>query len=326
MKVNRYCLTTIIFLLFSNMLLAQSSYITLFDKEGYTVNHNLQVKPIIFVNNGNIDITNRNIHMTYPMNRLQKITVNRDSDSKTLYDIEICDGFINSFSNEFYLPNLTICYSRYFYDETWQSLYLPFEVSYEEFSGQFDIAAINNIRQFDDDEDGFFDRMELEVKLIKDGRIHANCPYVIRAKHQGDNMLTLSSRDLFPSSERSVECSSTELKFTFTGSYNSIDSLHSKNYFYVQSGAIQRATDDKESLNPFRWYLTIKNKDGENVRKSSSIFIKESDVSSIDNLNIHDNDQIHSIYNLSGIKKTSPSKGVCVFKMKDGSIKKIIVK
>ena len=69
-----------------------------------------------------------------------------------------------------------LTYTRNFSHTGWQAWYMPFAMSYEDWSDQFDVARLNDVHQFDDDEDGVADRTELEVMYVKSGRIEANTP------------------------------------------------------------------------------------------------------------------------------------------------------
>ena len=82
--------------------------------------------------------------------------------------------------------DIVITYTRNFTHTGWQALYVPFDIPYDAISDKFDVAELNNFHQYDDNNDGGFDRTELEVLRLKAGStIEHHTPYVIRAKETG---------------------------------------------------------------------------------------------------------------------------------------------
>lgn len=156
-----------------------------------------------------------------------------------------------------------ITYQRTFTSNNWQSLYLPFAISYEEWADNFDVAAINNFHEYTNDE-GKTVKTELEIRLVKgEGRtLKPNHPYLIRAKDvsAGDVTLALSRDKVYRSDANSIDCSSVDWKYTFKGTYQPITELYTKDYIFMSGGKLSKTKDDLDVLSPQRWYLTLESR------------------------------------------------------------------
>ncbi len=117
----------------------------------------------------------------------------------------------------------TITYTRTFNNTEWQALYLPFSMNYSDWSEDFDVAKINDVHQFDEDDDDVFDRTILEVIKVKGGTLKPNHPYMIRAKSTGAKTIIVENATLMPAEENSIDCSSVEREYVFTGTYTGVD-------------------------------------------------------------------------------------------------------
>lgn len=321
------CFYIFILLFAPTILFAQSCFIRLFDKNGDYVNYKLNNRPRIEYHDGDMSIITPNTIISYPLNRLGKYTLTQTTEEYIPKDIELFDGMISSFWNESVLSDCTIEYSRFFSDTEWQPLYLPFEMEYEELSDQFDIAALNNIRQYDDDEDSNFDRMEIEIRLIKNGKIKANNPYLIRAKEIGQKTLSLSSRELFPTHNNSLECSSTDINFKFTGTYVEMAEVENNDCLVLEKGLLKNLSNCSYNLPPFRWYMTmqLKNSNNNNIGLIRQIAIVEENTSSI-KTSFQENN-LQTIYDLNGVKRSNVAKGgIYIVKFSNGVTKKVIIK
>ena len=93
------------------------------------------------------------------------------------------------------LPVGELTYERNFKNTNWQPLYIPFRMSYEDWSDQFEVARWLNMHTIDTDNDGKADKWEMEFILVKEGTLKENHPYLIRAKEKGEK--TISSRLLY---------------------------------------------------------------------------------------------------------------------------------
>ncbi len=169
--------------------------------------------------------------------------------------IVFTDATPYGYANEKTFPELT--YSRTFANTDWQALYVPFSMSYDEWKDDYDIARIHNFIEYDDDDNGEFDRTYLVVLKLTSGSTKPNTPYLIRAKSTGTCELYLGERTLHPAETNSLECSSTESTYTFTGTYTGVTDMYDKGYYAMSDGSLKAANSASVVLNPQRWYMVL---------------------------------------------------------------------
>lgn len=150
-------------------------------------------------------------------------------------------------------------YQRQFLNKDWQALYLPFSLSYSDWSAHFDVARINAFYQYDDDEDGLVDRQVLEAIIVRpgNGNLKANHPYLIRAKSKDTFQFNVNPSKVEGEQINSISCSTVEAKYTFTGNYSDMTGLKSAERYRIRGGSLSIPESDEEVLPPYRWYLTI---------------------------------------------------------------------
>ena len=168
-----------------------------------------------------------------------------------------------------------ISYTRNFKNTNWQALYVPFEIPYENIAGDFDAAYINDVHQFDNDDDGEIDETTIEAVKIKRGTLKANYPYLIRARGKGEKTISVTNATLYATEENSIDCSSVFSNYTFTGTYDrmSSDELPQDEGYYALSGGLWAPVAEGTSLGAFRFYLKIDSRNGgnDNATKARSI-------------------------------------------------------
>lgn len=229
-----------------------------------------------------------------------------------------------------------VIYSRVYKNTNWQALYLPFDMSYDDWKDNFEIAIINNIHQYDDNDDGNIDRTTIEVLKVKDGKtIKAHTPCVIKAlKSDSKNAQTITVNDatLKKAESKSKDCTSVSTRYTFTGIYSKLSGADMvANHLYgMAGGTFNLATDPTKSLGGYRWYLEITDRDEENAAKSSYNEVEDIDIICLDeaqttNINSIANDStIVAIYDMNGRMLNSLQKGMNIVKYSNGVTKKII--
>ncbi len=217
----------------------------------------------------------------------------------------------------------SITYSRMFNNTNWQSLYVPFAMSYDEWKGKFEVAAINNFHEYSDNKTGEIVKTELEVRLVKDHTLKPNHPYLIRAKSADDTKpqeIKLSTKELCKSEENSIDCSSVERKYTFTGTYKEMTGLNTNKFIFMSGGKLCMAEDDNVALSPQRWYLSVESLgsqfgDIDNVgAKAFSFDVKllDDEITGI-TLCDNDNDNFKAVtYNLNGMRVGKDYKGIVI--------------
>ena len=188
--------------------------------------------------------------------------------------VRIADG-ANSFTQEENKAYDKITYTRTLPNFEWNALFVPFEIPVSDLTDYYDVAYINDIHSYDWDFNGEIDQMEMEVIYIKEGTLHANHPYLIRAKYDGAKEMTIVVTDatLYSSAKAdrtSITCSSAYTNFEVVGTYEKMTAEELNGCYAINtSGAWTQITNGGE-LNPFRLYMTITSRDGSPVKVSLS--------------------------------------------------------
>ena len=204
-----------------------------------------------------------------------------------------------------------VTYIRHFNDTQWQALYVPFEIPYDSLKNYFEVADLNNVHQYDRDNDGVTDETVIEAFKLTSGTLEANYPYLIRAKEAGEKSITVTDAALYATEENSIDCSSVRDKFTFTGTYSSLSSAElpqGEGYYTLIDGEWQPVTE-VVALGGFRFFLKVDSRSGAAAAEARSIRMRiigengEDDTTGIDNLESTDNDgKTTVIYDLQGRK------------------------
>ena len=153
---------------------------------------------------------------------------------------------------------------RNFANTKWQSLYLPVSLDCSELVEDYDIAYINNVHQFDDNEDGVIDRTQLEAIRMKSGETDPNTPYLIKAKTTGDKEITLLLATLSAAAEPTFNVMSWYNEYVFHTTFSGVSGtvMVANGYYALSEGSLVKATNTDNSLRPNRWYLEIKGRTG----------------------------------------------------------------
>ena len=188
-------------------------------------------------------------------------------------EVELVDGQTFTNNNNKVIDNIT--YTRTLPNLEWNSLFVPFEIPVSDLTDYYDVAYINDIHSYDWDFNGEIDQMEMEVIYIKEGTLHANHPYLIRAKYDEAKEMNIVVTDatLYSSAKAdrtSITCSSAYTKFEVVGTYEKMTAEELNGCYAINtSGAWTQITNGGE-LNPFRLYMTITSRDGSPVKFSQS--------------------------------------------------------
>ena len=232
--------------------------------------------------------------------------------------IVIRDGLHTAFAIADDIDMASITYTRTLPNQEWNSLYVPFEIEVnEELLQHYEVAYANNMHAYDTDEDGSIDELEMEVIKIKQGTLHANHPYFIRAKSEADQALTLTVENAVLKATKSVSmtCQSFYTQFTLTGIYSAMDeddfaAIEGTHYAIALEGGWWKT----EGLNPFRVYMTITQRDGSPVKVSQEalsrirIAARGDGSTDIEDVQLTD-DNSPLVYDLQGRRVMEPQKG-----------------
>ena len=168
----------------------------------------------------------------------------------------------------------TVTYTRHFNDTQWQALYVPFEIPVtEEFLANFEVADLNNVHQYDHNDDGETDETVIEAFKVTSGTLEANYPYLIRAKETGEKSIIVTADMLYATEENSIDCSSVRERFTFTGTYSRMTSdalIPGEGYYTLIDGEWQPATEET-TLGAFRFYLKVDSRNSNTATVAQSI-------------------------------------------------------
>lgn len=207
-----------------------------------------------------------------------------------------------------------IFYTRTFNNTNWQALYVPFEIPYDNIKDDFEVAYINDTRQYDRDDDGVKEETVIEAFKITSGTLEANYPYLIRAKEAGENTITVTDAILYATEENSIDCSSVYDKYIFTGTYSRMSSTELTGC-YALSGGVWQPIAEGATLGAFRFYLQVESRSG-SAQAAQSIKMRvigeetDDEATSIDEVESADNEPI--VYDLAGRRVANPTKGVYI--------------
>ena len=225
------------------------------------------------------------------------------------WSVVLTDGTPYGLTKEKTLPELI--YSREFANTDWQALYVPFSMSYDEWKDDYDIARIHNFIEYDDDDNGEFDRTYLVVLKLTSGSTEPNTPYLIRAKKTGTSTLYLDERTLQPAETNSLECSSTVSTYTFTGTYTGVTDMYAKGYYAMSGGSLKRANSASVVLKPQRWYMVLTPKKGAPAAtKAQSIQILVDGEEGVEAPSTSPKGESPATFDLMGRRMMAPAKGI----------------
>ena len=178
------------------------------------------------------------------------------------------------------------------------------------------------MHSYDMDDNGAIDKMEMEVVKIKEGTLHANYPYLIRAKNEEAKAMEIvvENSTLYAAESVTVDCSSVFTKFEITGTYQPLTNEEIAGC-YALSGGTWKTMKDDATLNPFRLYLRISDREGSPVKidtyalEQTSVTIRvqgeNPGTTSIESkeIRVKSEESDATIYNLMGQPVKNPVKG-----------------
>lgn len=253
-------------------------------------------------------------------------------DARTLIDGETYSDINESLVG-------TLKYIRTFNNKNWQALYVPFRMEYNDWKDEFDVARINDVNQYDDDDDGTIDRSKLEFFYMPEGsHTTANVPYLIRLKQDesvttGEKTFTLSNATLYPADENEFDVSSWTTLFIFKGTYSTIPAATVvANKYYAIGGNKLRQSDGSTDLSSYRWYMRVTDRNGVPKDIGSEVKIdvigwdgmeEETGIEEVQNSKFKVQNDVEPVYDLSGRKLSNRQirKGIYI---RNG--KKVVIK
>lgn len=135
---------------------------------------------------------------------------------------ELADGEAYTLANGAEVGELN--YARNFGGSNWTTWYVPFELKLTpELCQKYAFSRINNVHQYDDNNDGVADRTIVESFNQAEGvTLKANYPYLVRALTDADKkmVINLTEVELANAESKHIDCMSVDHTYTFTGTYN----------------------------------------------------------------------------------------------------------
>lgn len=241
---------------------------------------------------------------------------------------ELADGVAYTLANGAEVYELN--YARNFGGTNWTTWYVPFELKLTpELCKKYAFSRINNVHQYDDDNDGVADRTIVESFNQAEGvTLKANYPYLVRALTDADKKMniTLTEVELAKAESKHIDCMSVDNTYTFTGIYNGMgDGGNTPNSpLSLFDNSVGNKWLNFHSLPAQRHHLVITPRDGsaQTVAPARIILQVIGDETATGIVNIYSHDKRSSeTYDLSGRRVSSNQRGLLI---KNG--KKVFVK
>ena len=230
----------------------------------------------------------------------------------------IVDG-MDGFNNEDEVEIGSLTYTRTLPNLKWNPLYVPFKIPYEKLADNYDVAYINSMHSYDNDQDGEIEKMTMEVIKIKKGVLKANHPYLIRAKNEAAKQMDLLLEDvtLYPTVSNKLDCSSVYTHFEITGTYKKMTRGELGGSLVITTDGAWKKLATTSILKPFRFYLTITDREGsplevsEDAKSRINICVQGEDdfATGINEVKSENAKVKTAVYDLSGRRVQNPSKG-----------------
>ena len=240
-------------------------------------------------------------------------------DDQVLDSFCIVDGTMDSYKKSSDQQCTTLEYRRTLPNMYWNCLYVPFKIPYASVANNYEVAYINGMNSYDNDNDGQIDDIRMEVIKIKQGTLKANHPYLIKAKSEDAMTMNLVQKDaiLYAPKITKLDCSSVYVKYEITGTYDTMTSVELGESLVISTNGYWEKMLETAVLKPFRFYLTISSREGSPLEIEQEVLSRirisvrgeDDNATGIDDT-IHNADmQDTHIYDLSGRRVHKPVKG-----------------
>ena len=213
----------------------------------------------------------------------------------------------------------TLTYTRTLPNMLWNPLYVPFKIPYEDLKENYEVAYINAMHSYDNDDNGEIDDMVMEIVKVKAGTLKPNHPYLIKAKNEEAKVLNIvqETATLYPAEITTLDCSSVYTKFEITGTYQKMTSKELNGSLVISTDGAWKKLSATSTLKPFRFYLTISSREGSPVeiaeeamsRVRIRVMGEDDNATGIDEVKTANDEQKSEIYDLSGRRVSAPAKG-----------------
>lgn len=252
----------------------------------------------------------------------ESLTFTSDMHGDLVKECTIVDGEVEDFefvctSNMSLVETLT--YTRTLANMLWNPLYVPFKIPYEDLEENYEVAYINAMHSYDNDDNGEIDEMIMEIVKIKAGTLKPNHPYLIKAKNEEAKEMSIVQENatLYPAKITTLDCSSVYTKFEITGTYQKMTSEELNGSLVISTDGAWKKLSSTSTLKPFRFYLTISSREGSPVEIAEEamshvrirVMGEDDNATGIGEVKTANDEQKSEIYDLSGRRVSAPAKG-----------------
>ena len=237
-------------------------------------------------------------------------------------EVTMVDGAVRNYTNDSEQDCDKLTYIRTLPNKLWNPLYIPFKIPYEKLADNYDVAYINSMHSYDNDQDGEIEKMTMEVIKIKKGILKANQPYLIRAKNEAAKEMNLLLEDaiLYPTVSNTLDCSSVYTHFKITGTYDAMTREDLGGSLVITTDGAWKKLATTSILKPFRFYLTITSRDGspyevsEEAKSRINICVLGEDdfATGIDERKTENGKVKTDMYDLTGRRLQNAQKGIYI--------------
>ena len=211
-------------------------------------------------------------HADYYATSDGKVVANETESGFVAEALTLADA--KKYDNQAVFTATDFIYTREFSNTNWTTWYVPFDLTLtSEICSKFAFSRINNVHQYDTDNDGNADKTVVESFRQTAGvTLKANYPYLVKALSENDLNMELNLKNVKPAlaEAESIDCQSVDYKYVFTGTYDekgeSGATLYDPYTLYTD-GTWQHY----RSLEPMRHYLKIESR---NAMTSAAAFMR----------------------------------------------------
>ena len=171
-------------------------------------------------------------------------------------------------------------------------------------------------------------------KVESGGTLLANRPYILKAKENGvgEFVFKTEKTTLYaPDATSRKHLETSEFKYDFYGNYEDLNTGAVGSLYYLGSGGAFTPNKPNVTLKSYRWYVKETDNEGNADAKFMFTLVEESEgfegiATSLDTSSQSASDEIDGIYNASGMKIDTMTKGLNIIRYKNGKVQKIYIK
>ena len=236
------------------------------NNEAVTLDHHIQSETVSFNSEKKIyNIVCKGEGCGYAFNNYYadaagtiEATPNAEKTEFTVANYPLQDA--TTYDNKAVFTATKFTYTRTFNNTNWTTWYVPFDLTLtSDICAQYDFSRINNVHQYDTDNDGTADKTVVEsFRQMPGVTLKANYPYLVKPVSERDLNMVLNLEGVIPALAETnyIDCQSVDFSYTFTGTYTAMGeggSSYYDPYTLWTDGTWQHF----RSLDPMRHYLTV---------------------------------------------------------------------